>query len=134
MLFLLIQKIKKKSDESNSLSNSPQISPKKPSILSPLHITQKNRNPWLLRNRGINYILSSFDYQRLLNDCSNTAWMSFAFHALPCIIAQTGLFTWFSFMHCYVPICTIKTKFVAKLLQNCFFVANCGESTPRTLS
>ena len=26
-------------------------------------------------------------------------------------------------MHCYVPICTINLKFVANLLQNCFFVA-----------
>ena len=61
--------------------------------------------------------------QRLLDDCSNSTRINFAFHALLGIIAQTGLFIGFSFMHCYVPICTINLKFVANLLQNCFFVA-----------
>lgn len=67
--------------------------------------------------------LESLDFTGLLDDCSNTTRMNFAFHALLGIIAQTGLFIGFSFMHCYVPICTINLKFVANLLQNCFFVA-----------
>ena len=69
------------------------------------------------------YALISLLSRTLLDNCSNTTRMNFAFHALPGIIAQTGFFIGFSFMHCCVSICTINPKFVANLLQNCFFVA-----------
>lgn len=82
---------------------------------------QANSLQWLAVTRF--HALISLLTCRLLNDSSNTTRINFAFHALLGIIAQTGLFIGFSFMHCYVPICTINLKFVANLLQNCFFVA-----------
>lgn len=53
--------------------------------------------------------------RKLLDDCSNTAWMYLCFHALPCIITQIGFFQAFL-------ICTMQYPYAlssAYLLQIC---------------
>lgn len=95
-------------------------------MITSIHIACQQKKSFPITRKALGksklVVLSTINF-RLLDDRCNSSRFNFAFHALLGIIAQTGLFIGFSFMHCYVPICTINLKFVANLLQNCFFVA-----------